>query len=430
MKTHSFTVLSWIALACVAGCGGAEAPPETDVPAAPTYYKDIAPVVNNACAGCHQAGGIGSFSLTDAEVAAQMAPAIAAATHARAMPPMPVNNDGSCNTFKNARWLSDEEIELFQSWSSAGAPLGDPADAPPPPTDDAPELAGDVLSFDIGVDYAPKPPPDKPDDYHCFIVDPGIDADTFITGYDIQPGDGRIVHHVALFAFPNENAEAEAAALDAAEEGPGYTCFGGAGVSSVSLVGSWVPGGGATIVPAGTGIRHTAGRKFVIQMHYNIPAAGGPYADRSKVNLMLSKDPALQPAFFLSAGAFEISLPPAEAHAAATGALPLSVLAEYFNLPAFNGIRVWGVLPHMHLAGRTLRSVAKAPGKEQCITDVDRWDFHWQNLWWNETPYDVSADSTIHTTCGYDTRGRTVTTVMGEGTNDEMCINVLYATLL
>ncbi|MDI1447051.1 hypothetical protein [Polyangium sp. 6x1] len=432
MRTFRLAIPSLLALTSIVGCGGAEDPNETGPTNAtePTYYKDIAPIVNRECAGCHQAGGIGNFSLTDAAIAAQMAPAMAAATHARTMPPMPVNNDGSCQTFENARWLTDEQIALFQSWSKAGAPLGDPADAPPPPEAKGPTLAGDVLQFDLGVDYTPKPPADKPDDYHCFIVDPGIGADVFITGYDIQPGDGRIVHHVALFALPDAQAEADAAVLDAAEEGAGYTCFGGAGTNAVSLVGSWIPGSGASVFPEGTGIRYAAGRKMVVQMHYNVPATGGPFTDRSTMKLQFSKDPALKPALFLSTGAPQISLPPGQEVAEAKGELPLSLLAQYFNLPDFNGIRVWGVLPHMHTAGRTLRSKATTTqGAEQCITDVDRWDFHWQNLWWNETPFDVSADSTISVTCGYDTRGRTETTVMGEGTSDEMCVNVLYATL-
>ncbi|TKC97918.1 hypothetical protein [Polyangium fumosum] len=430
MKRHSFAIPSLLTLACFAGCGDTtEDPRGTPITTGPTYYKDIAPLVAEQCAGCHQEGRIGQFSLLDASMAAQMAQAMAAATKARTMPPMPVNNDGSCNTYKNARWLSDEEISLFERWASAGAPLGDVADAPPPPVDDKPKMTGEVAGFDLGVDYTPHPADDQPDDYRCFIVDPGLATDAFITGYDIQPGDARVVHHVALFALPNAEIEAGAAALDAAEEGPGYTCFGGPGVPA-SVLGAWAPGTGATLFPAGTGIRYVGGRKLVVQMHYNVPATGGPFTDRSTMKLQISKDPGLTPARFQPILTTQMSLPPGNAHVEATAEVPLSALAQKLNLPPFEGFRLWGMLPHMHLAGRTLRSEATAPGgASQCLMDVDRWDFHWQDVWWNETPIDISVESTIRLRCGYDTRGRVQPTVYGEGTNDEMCLGVLYVTM-
>ena len=429
MRPYSFVIPSLLTLACLAGCGGAEDPQGTPATTGPTYYKDIAPLVNEQCAGCHQEGGIASFSLLDASMAAQMAPAMAAATKARTMPPMPVNNDGSCTTYKNARWLSDEEITLFERWASAGAPLGNPVDAPAPPVDDSPKLTGQVAAFDLGVDYTPHPADDKADDYRCFIVDSGITTDTFITGYEIQPGDARVVHHVALFALPDADVEAGAAALDAAEDGPGYTCFGSPGVAASLLV-AWTPGTGATLFPAGTGIHYGGGRKLLAQMHYYVPATGGPFTDRSTMKFQTSSDPGLKPAHFLPIGTDQIALPPGDAHAEATGEVLLSAVAQHFNLPSFKGLTSWGVYPHMHTAGRTLRLSATAPGgSEQCLTDVDRWDFHWQNLWWNDTPIDISAESTIRLACEYDTRGRTQTTVFGEGTNDEMCTSGFYVTM-
>ena len=148
------------------------------------------------------------------------------------------------------------------------------------------------------------------------------------------------------------------------------------------------------------------------------------------MKLQISSDPGLSPAFFLPIGTGQISLPPGDAHAEATGEVPLSAVAEHFNLPSFKGLRSWGVFPHMHTAGRTLRSAAKGPdGASLCLTDVDRWNFRWQNLWWNDTPINIDAESTISLSCGYDTRGRTMTTVSGEGTNDEMCFNALYVTM-
>jgi len=420
---------SLVALGCIAGCGGSESSGSSSNATEPTYYKDIAPLVNKECISCHHAGGIAPFSLTDAATAAEFAGAMAAATQSRVMPPMPVNNDGSCNTYENARWLRDEEISLFQRWSEAGAPLGDPKDAPPPPVDETPKLAGELKSFDTGLEYTPQPLPGEADEYRCFVVDPGITEDMFITGYDIQPGDARVVHHVSLFYLPDAQADADAAALDAADPGPGYRCFGASGVQNAPLYGVWVPGSGATILPEGTGIFHGAGRKIALQVHYNVPMTGGPFTDRSKVTYQLEKDATLTRAYLLPVGSFQFSLPPKDAHANVSADLTLELLGLYGGVDTKGGIRIWGAMPHMHVAGRAQRTMLKQQGAEQCLTDVDRWNFHWQDMWWYTTPIDVTTTSTLSISCDYDTRGRVTETTWGEGTNDEMCTNILYATL-
>jgi hypothetical protein len=38
------------------------------------------------------------------------------------------------------------------------------------------------------------------DEYRCFLVDPGLAQDAFITGYEVTPGNAAIVHHIIGFA--------------------------------------------------------------------------------------------------------------------------------------------------------------------------------------------------------------------------------------
>src|SRR3954466_11787693 len=88
--------------AFVAGCPAASK--------GPTYHKDIAPLMAEQCAQCHQDGGIAPFPLityADAKAHAQEA---AFAVGARLMPPSNIDASGSCRTFQDSRWLSDEQI--------------------------------------------------------------------------------------------------------------------------------------------------------------------------------------------------------------------------------------------------------------------------------------------------------------------------------
>ena len=55
--------------------------------AGPTYYRDVAPILDAKCASCHRLGGIAPFSLTTAAGARAHAAGIVRLTKAGAMPP-------------------------------------------------------------------------------------------------------------------------------------------------------------------------------------------------------------------------------------------------------------------------------------------------------------------------------------------------------
>src|SRR5688572_14011872 len=95
-----------------------------------TYHKDIAPLFAEQCVQCHQDGGIAPFSLVTYAEAKANADAAAIFTAARLMPPMTVDASGSCRTYKDARWLDDNEIALIEEWAAAGAPEGEAPEVP------------------------------------------------------------------------------------------------------------------------------------------------------------------------------------------------------------------------------------------------------------------------------------------------------------
>ena len=57
--------------------------------AAPSFQRDVAPILREKCTGCHQVGGIAPFSLETAKQASKWAQAIGAAVDAKVMPPWP-----------------------------------------------------------------------------------------------------------------------------------------------------------------------------------------------------------------------------------------------------------------------------------------------------------------------------------------------------
>src|SRR5712691_13060288 len=91
--------------------------------AAPTFNKDIAPILYQNCATCHRPGEVAPFSLLTYQDAAKRASLIAAAVGGRFMPPWKA--EPGYGSFANERRLTDAQIALIKDWAKAGAPEGD-----------------------------------------------------------------------------------------------------------------------------------------------------------------------------------------------------------------------------------------------------------------------------------------------------------------
>ncbi len=96
----------------------------------PTFTEDIAPILYESCARCHQPNGIGPMSLLGYEDARMYASRIKRKVQSREMPPWHLDPTVGIQAYKNDISLSDSEIERITSWVDAGAPEGDPAKLP------------------------------------------------------------------------------------------------------------------------------------------------------------------------------------------------------------------------------------------------------------------------------------------------------------
>src|SRR5882762_4984001 len=90
----------------------------------PTFTKDIAPILQKSCQGCHRPGEAAPFSLLTYEQARPWAKAIKATVLQKKMPPWFA--DPQFGKFSNDRALSQSDINTLVAWVDAGAPLGDP----------------------------------------------------------------------------------------------------------------------------------------------------------------------------------------------------------------------------------------------------------------------------------------------------------------
>lgn len=101
-----------------------------------TFHRDIEPILQRSCQGCHRDGGVAPMPLTSYEEVAPFAGLIEYKTGLRdragAMPPWYVEKRIGIQDYKDDPSLSDAELAAISSWARSGTPKGDLADAPEP----------------------------------------------------------------------------------------------------------------------------------------------------------------------------------------------------------------------------------------------------------------------------------------------------------
>ena len=135
--------------------------------------------------------------------------------------------------------------------------------------------------------YKPKAAPGTFDDYHCTLINPHIQTNSYIVASQFFPG-SKEIHHSILFLVPPNLA---AAAERSDKDGNGWSCFGEAPIPSTSAdqisntpwLTAWGPGAPENIEPAGTGVPLPAGSLVIEQIHYNLLIGDKPV--RAKLEL-------------------------------------------------------------------------------------------------------------------------------------------------
>src|SRR4051794_20699824 len=249
--------------------------------AVPTWSK-VAPIFAQKCAGCHTPGGIAPFSLRSARAARAHANGILVMTQLGRMPPWMPGHDSPKYLGQSTRILTAAEKKLIARWVHTGAHVGaGRSTSTPPKRSTAP---GSALTLKPARSYLPKAAVGGLDDYHCFLLEPNLGHDAYVTSALIKPQQAGIVHHVILFEAAGDNA-GDARRLNRASGGNGWTCFGGPGLSETHpnassasndrlgappWISAWVPGHATNDMPAGTGVLVHAGAAIVMQVHYNL----------------------------------------------------------------------------------------------------------------------------------------------------------------
>jgi hypothetical protein len=422
-------------LLSLTACGEATTPPAEAV-----WYPNVQRMVNKQCADCHHVGGQGPFPLETYETASGTAQAMLTAMESGSMPPW--HADPDCRHFEGERILSAEDLDLFRRWVDEGTPQGDTSLAEPytPPAD---------LTFEAtwSAEVPGYVPSDATlDDWRCFMFPEIVfDKETWLIGTDVVPATSS-VHHVLVYALGPESVEA-ALAADAAEEGEGYTCYGGplpmgegggggtgaglgAALSSTggfpNQIAAWVPGSEPRLLSDGTAIQVAPGSVIVMQVHYNFQSSS-PEPDRSTLKLLRTDAAPTRLRKTTALLYRDLDIPKDDPDVQFTTTTPYYGDAP-LELVSFTG--------HMHQLGANIGAQAWSPGGEEtCLVDIPDWDFHWQQRYSLaiDDAVIIQSGSKLDLNCGYDNSQENQPIVSGEqqvsqdvtwgeSSTDEMCL--------
>lgn len=382
-----------------------------------TWADNIACIVYTNCTKCHNPNGAGPFSLLTYTDAVSQSVAIKGSTQSKYMPPWTA--DRSYRSFAHERYLTQEEIDLIANWVDNGTPQGNMAHAPTTPVYSSSE---EIVTPDARIQIPTYTVSGIGDIYRCFVLDPGISVNQFITGLEVVPGNRSIVHHVLIYA----DTTGIPSALDSAEAGPGYAGFGGTGSSNSTLIGAWVPGSAAYFYPTGMGSFLPANAKIIAQVHYPQGSAG--MIDSTHINLKLTTYPFTRNVTM--AAALNHSIPSILDGPLVIPANQVKTFHFRYNAPPVD-LTILSVAPHMHLVGVSVKAFAVTPlGDTIHLVNIPKWDFHWQGAYQFRQPLRLPANSVVYGVATYDNttanphnpNSPPQLVTLGESTTDEMML--------
>jgi mono/diheme cytochrome c family protein len=332
--------------------------------AGPTY-RDVAPILAENCASCHRPNQIGPMSLLTYDEVRPWAKSIAKNVADQRMPPW--HADPAIGHFANDRRLEPAEVDTLLRWVESGAPQGDPATVPPPPT--FPDSVWTLGEPDLVVELEEVAVPGGNQDlFPKLIGRVMLPEDKWIRAVEILPGNRKVVHHVIAFQVKGFG-----------EPDP-----------QGGWLGAWAAGTDPMVFPAGTGRVLQKGANILADMHYH--PAETDQTDRTRIGLHFADpDPPKELVnIWVQNDGFEIP----------AGAKDHEVVSTY---RIWQSGKIMGLIPHMHYRGKDFRFTAIFPdGRRQELLNVPRWDFNWQTNYQLAEPLSVPAGTKVECVAHYD----------------------------
>lgn len=413
-------------------------------PSAPTFNKDVAPILFKNCASCHGAGGVASaVSLLSYDAAKSRADAIKEKVLKREMPPWPADPEHSVK-FRNDARLSRREIDTLVAWVDSGTIKGNDADLPPMPTFAQGWLHPQGLAPDAVValpEFTVRATGEVP--YIQQLIKVPYTEDKWIVAMQLHPGNTALLHHMGITEVtlpegirPEDlHAFAEVAsqlgipngALDTAQ----VAVADPANPDAYDMLGVYTPGTSFETYPDGSARLLKGGKNSYINFNIHYTTTGQLERDRSQLALWFRSTPPKHQLFRIPTAVKTIIAngrelltddPGTKAEGTDVAIPPIQPYAENYELIGMTAytepVTIYQFQPHAHVRAKDFRYAVVYPdGREETVLSVPKYDFHWQLAYELETPLKLPAGSKMVVTAHYDNSSKNEH-LRGNGTSD------------
>lgn len=385
--SRPFVWISRMTLASVIALGGCQtsAPPDDPPQQRETItFNEIAPIIFDQCAPCHRPGQVAPLSLLTYADVKRHADEIAQLTRDRVMPPWPP--EVGYGEFRNARLLSDEQIDSIQRWVASGAIEGDPEALPPTPEwPDEWQLGEPDLVVDSPPGYTLRA--EGPDVFRNFVIPLSLDSARYVRGVEFRPGNTRLVHHTVI----RLDRSGQSRRLDEADREPGYSGMVGDDARSPGgrFLG-WTPGKAPRMEAPDMAWQLEPGTDLVINLH--LMPTGRPEDVQFRIGFFFTDRPPERLSFLMNLGTRTIDIP--------AGQKAYRVTDSYV-LPT--DVEVLSVYPHAHYLAKEIKGTARLPdGSTQWLIWIKNWNFNWQDVYVYRQPIPLPRGTTVSMEYIYD----------------------------
>ena len=363
---------------------------------APTFTKDVAPVLYQNCVVCHRPGEVAPMSLLTYQDARPWARSIREVVADARMPPWLA--DPKHGAFANDRRLSQKDAATLMAWVDGGAKQGDPKDLPSPPRYvEGWNIGQPDVVLSMTEDFAV--PTDGVIPYKYFVVPTNFAEDRYVQFAEIRPGNRSVVHHVIVSvrepaagaAPPAGELRVEARGREASrQEGEGADEGSPRGRNADGMLVGLAPGMSPLRLPARHAKLVKKGSMLVLQMHYT--TNGEAATDRTSVGLIFAKGPVEKRVITHGASARKLEIPPGEPNYESTSSFEFK-----------EDSRILSFMPHMHVRGKDfVYKLVYPDGTSKILLSVPRYDFNWQLTYFLKEPIAVPKGSRLECTAHHD----------------------------
>lgn len=376
---------------------------------APTYSKDVAPILYKNCTSCHRPGEMGPMPLLTFQQVRPYANSIRTRVQNGTMPPW--HAEAPVGHFLNERRLTAAEKDTIVRWVSAGSPQGDPKDLSAAPTF--------VEGWAIGTPDAVvsmqrefEVPAAGTIDYQNFSVPTDFTEDKWVQAMEMRTSAPSVVHHILVFARetgvqprrdpfrpirlpnggnhgvtvperpqqPQQQTQAPQAAQNQAPRPP----------VRQTLIASLAPGTHTMVFQPGTALKINAGTTIVFQVHYT--ANGTVTKDQSRIGFIFAKEPPRQEIMSSQFLNPELVLPAGAGNQRVDSEIEFTADSH-----------IWALIPHTHLRGKSWEYRMVYPdGRSEVVLSVPKYDFNWQTYYHYTKPLAAPKGSRLQAIAHYD----------------------------